>query len=78
MTKIQIEEVLERVRTWPQKRQKDAARMLELMEEQDERRYHLTEEQVAEVKRIQRALRTGKTRLATEREMAALWKKFGL
>jgi len=38
----------------------------------------LTPEQVEEAKRIQRDLREGKTRFATDDEMAALWKKCGL
>lgn len=49
-----------------------------MLEEDDARSYHLTDTQIKEVGRIKRALRTGKTRLATEREMGALWKKFGL
>ena len=51
MTKDQVKEVLDRVLTWPQKRQEDAARILSEMEEQDASPYHLTDEQVAEVKR---------------------------
>jgi hypothetical protein len=38
----------------------------------------LTPEQIEEVKRIQRELREGKAKFATEKEMAALWKKCGL
>ncbi len=41
-------------------------------------RYRLTPEQVEEVKRRQEALREGKTRLATDEEVAALWKRCGL
>jgi hypothetical protein len=51
MTKEQIAEVLERVRTWPQKRQEDAVRVLLEMEAHDTRTYHLTDEQLAEVQR---------------------------
>jgi hypothetical protein len=40
--------------------------------------YHLTDAQVRKVLRIQRALREGKGKLATEEEMAALWKSCGL
>ena len=51
MTKEQVKAVLDRVLTWPSKRQEDAARVLSEMEEQDASPYHLTDEQVAEVKR---------------------------
>ena len=78
MTKAQIDEVLKRVRGWPKQRQQDAARMLELMEEQNKLSYHLTDEQVKEVRRRQRDFKRGKERYATDREMTALWKKFGL
>ena len=51
MTKDQIAAVLERVRTWPEKRQEDAARVLLEMEAQDRSAYQLTDEQLAEVRR---------------------------
>jgi hypothetical protein len=51
MTRDQVKEILDRVLTWPAERQADVARVVELMEEQDASRYHLTDEQVAEVKR---------------------------
>jgi hypothetical protein len=51
MTKEQIKAVLDRVLTWPPERQRDAARVLTEMEGQDARSYHLTDEQVEEVKR---------------------------
>jgi hypothetical protein len=38
----------------------------------------LTAEQIADVNRIRDDLRSGKTRLATDEETAALWKKCGL
>jgi hypothetical protein len=40
--------------------------------------YRLTDAQVEEVARIQRALREGRGKLATDDEMAALWKSCGL
>ena len=43
----------------------------------DHRRYRLTDEQVSDVRRIQQELRDGKTRLLTDDEMAAFWKKCG-
>ena len=51
MTKDQITAVFERVRTWPEKRQVDAARVLLEMEAQDNSAYQLTDEQLAEVRR---------------------------
>jgi hypothetical protein len=44
----------------------------------DDRLYRLTPEQVADVNRIRDDLRSGRTRLATDEETAALWKKCGL
>jgi hypothetical protein len=41
-------------------------------------RPRLTPEQVADVNRIRDDLRSGRTRLATDEETAALWKKCGL
>ncbi len=51
MSKEQVEAVLDRVLTWPSERQEDAAKILMLMESQDESVYRLTGEQVAEVRR---------------------------
>jgi hypothetical protein len=44
----------------------------------NDRRIGLTPEQVADVTRIRDDLRSGRTRLATDEETAALWKKCGL
>jgi len=51
MTKDQVKSVLDRVLTWPEDRQQDAAEMLMLMEAQDKATLRLTDEQLAEVKR---------------------------
>jgi len=51
MTKEQVKAVLDRVLTWPSERQEDAAKVLMLMESQDESVYRLTDEQVEEVRR---------------------------
>ena len=53
MSKEQVKRVLDRVLTWPDKRQEDAAKVLMLMESADESTYRLTDEQVAEVGRRQ-------------------------
>jgi hypothetical protein len=46
-----LKEIIERVRSWPEERQEDAARVLMAMEEQDNSPYRLTDEQAAEVQR---------------------------
>jgi hypothetical protein len=46
-----LKEVIERVRNWPEERQEDAAKVLLEMEAQDTSSYHLTDEQLAEVRR---------------------------
>jgi hypothetical protein len=51
MTKEQVKAVLDRVQSWPDERQEDAAKILMLMEAQDDSAYRLTDEQVAEVRR---------------------------
>jgi DNA-binding PadR family transcriptional regulator len=48
MTKEQVKALLDRVLTWPQE---DAAKVLMLMESQNESVYRLTDEQVEEVRR---------------------------
>lgn len=51
MTKEQVKAILDRVLEWPDGRQEDAAKVLMLMESQNESAYRLTDEQVAEVRR---------------------------
>ncbi len=51
MTKDQVREILDRVLTWPPERQADVARIVELMEEQNESELGLSNEQAAEVRR---------------------------
>jgi hypothetical protein len=51
MSKEQVKAILDRVLTWPSERQEDAAKLLMLMESQDESVYRVTDEQVAEVRR---------------------------
>jgi hypothetical protein len=51
MSKEQVKAVLDRVLTWPIERQEDAAKLLMLMESQDDSVYRLTDEQVEEVRR---------------------------
>jgi hypothetical protein len=51
MSKNDVSQVLERVRTWPEERQEEAAHVLLEMEAQDTSPYWLTDEQLAEVRR---------------------------
>lgn len=53
MSKEQVKAVLDRVLTWPNDRQEDAAKLLLLMESQDQSDYRLTDDQVEEVRRRQ-------------------------
>ena len=78
MTAKDLEELMERVRHWPKERQEDAAEVLLEMERQDTSRYRLTDAQAEEVARIQRDVREGRGTLATDEQMAALWKSCGL
>ena len=78
MTREQVKEILDRVLTWPPKRQEDAVRVLSEMEEQDASPYRLTDEQLEEVERRRVDYTAGRERYATDEEMAALWKKCGL
>jgi hypothetical protein len=55
MSKEQVKAVLDRVLTWSSERQEDAAKLLILMESQDESVYRLTDEQVEEVRRRREA-----------------------
>lgn len=49
MAKEKIESVLERVRSWPEQRQEEAARMLEAMEHSGTEVYHLSPEERASI-----------------------------
>jgi len=51
MSRDEVKAVLDRVLTWPNERQEDAAKVLTLMEAQDDSAYRLTDEQVEEVRR---------------------------
>ena len=78
MTAKDLEALIERVRHWPKERQEDAAEVLLEMERQDASRYRLSDAQAKEVARIQRDIREGRGTLATDEQVAALWKSCGL
>jgi hypothetical protein len=74
MTKL-LEEAINGLRNLPEDEQDAAADVLFAYLSSDERQYHLSSAQITEVHRIQRAIRDGKTRLATDDEVAAFKKK---
>jgi hypothetical protein len=78
MTTKNVEQLMERLRHWPERRQEDAAEVLLEMERQDTSSHRLTEAQAREVMRIQRDIRSGNAAFATDEEMAELWKSCGL
>ncbi len=71
MTKEQIEQIFERVRTWPLERQQDAAEMLLRMEEQNTYVYELSDEELAEIEEAEAEAERGE--FATDEEMKALF-----
>ena len=60
MTRDQVQEILDRVLSWPAERQADVAHVVQLMEEQDKSTLRLSDEQLAEVRR-RRAEKNPKT-----------------
>ena len=76
MTKL-LERAIENVRKLPSSEQDAAAEAL-FVHIAGEPRYHLTKEQVAEVRRIRKRLKSGKTKLVGKRQMNAFWKKLGV
>ncbi|HZQ13268.1 MAG TPA: hypothetical protein VFB31_10720 [Pseudolabrys sp.] len=77
MTKL-LQEVIERVRKWPEDRQDDAARLLLDLEAQQNNAYRLTSAQIEEVIKIRGELHEESAQFASDEDMAALWKKCGL
>lgn len=77
MTKL-LQDVIERVRQWPEERQDQAALVLLDLEAQQANRYRLTPAQVREVERIQRQVRDGSAEFASDEQMTAFWKKCDL
>lgn len=74
MTKSEIDEVLERVRTWPLDRQEDAAAMLLRMEEQGTEPYELSEEELADVEAGLEQAERGE--FATDEEVEAVFSRY--
>jgi hypothetical protein len=77
MTKL-LEQAFAKARELSEEEQDDIADALFAHLAGDHRRNRLTPEQIADVSRIREDLRSGRTRLATDEETIALWKKCGL
>ena len=77
MTKL-LEQAVEQARELPEDDQDAAAEALFAHIANQDQRHGLTFEQAEEVKRIRARLRSGETRLATDEEVSALWKKCGV
>ncbi|MEJ2374027.1 MAG: hypothetical protein P8Y53_10570 [Pseudolabrys sp.] len=73
-----LDDVIDRVRAWPEERQDEAAQLLLDLEAQRTSCYRLTPEQVEEVQRIRQQLRDSTMTFATDEQMDAFWKKCGL
>ena len=70
-----LEEAIETLRELPEEEQDAAADALFAYISSDERQYHLRSDQAEEVRRTLRDLKSGKTRLATDAEVAELKKR---
>jgi len=74
MTKS-LEEAIDHLRDLPEEEQDSAAEALFAFISSEERQYRLLPHQISEVQRIQRALRDGTTRLATDKEVEYVRKR---
>lgn len=77
MTKL-LEQAVEQARELPEEDQDAAADALFAHMAHQDQRHGLTIDQVEEVERIRARLRSGETRLATDQEVSAFWKKCGV
>lgn len=71
MNKAQIDSILDRVRTWPEERQEDAARVLLAMESEDNGVYRLSDEERAEIRAALAEVERGE--VASDAEAAAVF-----
>ena len=74
MTKEQIDQIFERVRTWPMERQEDAAAILLTMEEQDSSVYELSDDELTEIEEAEREADRGE--FASDEEVKALFDRY--
>jgi len=73
MTKAEIDEVLERVRTWPTEKQEQAVEMLRAFDEIEDGVYHLTPEEERDLDEALREVERGE--IATDEEVAAVFRR---
>ena len=71
MTKPEIDEVLDRVKTWPAERQEEAIRVLLEMEAEATGVYQLSPEELADVEEGIREIERGE--VATDEQVAAMF-----
>jgi hypothetical protein len=76
MTRAQIKTILDRVRTWPEERQADLARIALHIEAQAAELEHEDEATKAAV--AEGLAQAKQRRFASDRRVKATWKKFGL
>ena len=74
MTKAEIDEVLDRVKTWPAERQEEAMRVLLEMEAGAASVYELSPEELADIEEGMADVRRGE--FATDDEVAAMFAPF--
>jgi predicted transcriptional regulator len=73
MDKAPIDSILDRVRTWPQERQEDAAHILLAMEDQETGIYRLRDEERAEIRAALDEIERGE--VASDEEVAAVFNR---
>jgi hypothetical protein len=76
MTKL-LQDVIERVRQWPDERQDEAAEVLLEFEAQRVSRTRLNPDQLREVGRIRQNVIDGTAEFASDDEVAAFWRSCG-
>ena len=74
MNKAQIDSILDRVRTWPEERQEDAARILLAMEAEDSGVYRLSDEERTEIRAALAEVERGE--VASDEEVAAVFNRY--
>jgi predicted transcriptional regulator len=75
MTEDQVKEILERVLTWPQERQQDAAQLLLVLEAQEGEFYHPDDDELAAIEEGLAQAKRGE--FVSADEIAALLKPGG-
>ena len=76
MTKL-LQDVIDRVRQWPEDRQDEAAEVLLEFEAQRVSRTRLNSDQLREVARIRQGVIDGTAEFASDEQVAAFWRSCG-